>query len=283
MLAILLYFNYWHGLQKLSVGGNSTKAGDFIGYYLLYFIPFATAFLLQLFFYKNCNYFKNTWFWIILFLAPAIFSFRVNFNFYSQWINEAFKGTDQYFYLHTLSWVVRVVVLLTPVYIIWLLKDKNKQPFYGTKALQIVKPYVIMLLIMIPLIALASTQKDFLHMYPKAAFMSNMPATGSSRILQYISFELTYGLDFVSIEYFFRGFLILGLMRICGEHCIIPVACFYCTIHFGKPMAEAISSFFGGMLLSIICYNTGSIWGGLIIHLGIAWMMEVGGLVGNSF
>ena len=283
MLAILLYFNYWHGLQKLSVGGNSTKAGDFIGYYLLYFIPFATAFLLQLFFYKNCNYFKNTWFWIILFLAPAIFSFRVNFNFYAQWINEAFEGADQYFYLHTLSWVVRVVVLLIPVYIIWLLKDKNKQPFYGTKALQIVNPYVIMLLIMIPLITLASTQKDFLHMYPKAAFISNLPATGSSRILQYIFFELTYGLDFVSIEYFFRGFLILGLMRICGEHCIIPVACFYCTIHFGKPMAEAISSFFGGMLLSIICYNTGSIWGGLIVHLGIAWMMEIGGLVGNSF
>ena len=48
-------------------------------------------------------------------------------------------------------------------------------------------------------------------------------------------------------------------------------------------MAEAISSFFGGTLLGIVAYNTGSIWGGLIVHLGIAWMMEIGGWVGVIF
>ena len=69
-------------------------------------------------------------------------------------------------------------------------------------------------------------------------------------------------------------------MKICGKHCIIPVACFYCTIHFGKPMGEAISSFFGGMLLGIVSFNTGSIWGGLMVHLGIAWLMEIGGWIG---
>ena len=40
-------------------------------------------------------------------------------------------------------------------------------------------------------------------------------------------------------------------------------------------MAEAISSFFGGLLLGIISYNTKSIWGGLIIHIGIAGSMEI--------
>jgi hypothetical protein len=65
-------------------------------------------------------------------------------------------------------------------------------------------------------------------------------------------------------------------------HCIIPVACFYCTIHLGKPMGEAISSFFGGTILGIVVYNTGSIWGGLIVHLGTAWMMELGGWLRHS-
>ena len=100
---------------------------------------------------------------------------------------------------------------------------------------------------------------------------------------RYLVFELSYGFDFVSIEFFFRGFLILALMQICGQHCIIPVACFYCTIHFGKPMGEAISSFWGGLLLGIVSYNTGSIWGGLLVHLGIAWMMEMGGFLGSFF
>lgn len=98
---------------------------------------------------------------------------------------------------------------------------------------------------------------------------------------RYLAFELSYGFDFVSIEFFFRGFLILGLLQICGKHCIIPVACFYCSIHFGKPMGEAISSFFGGILLGIVSYNTRSIWGGLLVHLGIAWLMEIGGFLGN--
>jgi hypothetical protein len=29
-----------------------------------------------------------------------------------------------------------------------------------------------------------------------------------------------------------------------------------------------------------VVYNTGSIWGGLIVHLGIAWMMEAVGWLG---
>jgi hypothetical protein len=283
MLAILIYLNYWHDLERRYAGGGKTKLSNFTGYYLLYFIPFATAFLLQLLFFKDCTYYKNTWFWVILFMAPAFFSFRVNFDFHKDFVIENFTGTDQRFYLYSISWVARVVVLLIPVFIIWLIKDSANQPFYGTKALVGIRPYIFMLLIMVPLIALASTQKDFLLTYPKAKLLSEIPMNGWADKWRYLVFELSYGFDFVSIEFFFRGFLILSLMHICGQHCIIPVACFYCSIHFGKPMGEAISSFFGGMLLGIVSYNTGSIWGGLLVHLGIAWMMEIGGFLGNIF
>ena len=280
MLAGIIYLNYWHGLEKKYAAGGKTKLADFAGYYLLYFIPFATAFFLQLFFFKDCSYYKNGWFWIILFLAPAFFSFRVNFDFHQSWVINKWQGADQKFYLYCINWIVRVVVLLIPAFFIWLIKDKNVQPFYGTKALYNAKPYLIMLLIMVPLIALASTQKDFLQIYPKAKMLDQIPVNNFAGKLRYIVFELCYGFDFVSIEFFFRGFLILSLINICGMHCIIPVACFYCSIHLGKPMGEAISSFFGGSLLGIIAYNTGSVWGGLIVHLGIAWMMEIGGWIG---
>jgi len=283
MLGLLIYFNYWHGLEKQIAAGDNTKLADFAGYYLLYLIPFTTAFLLQLLFYKDCSYYKNAWFWVILLLAPAFFSFRVNFNFHRSWVLQTFTGPDKYFYLYCINWIVRVFVLLIPVLIIWLIIDRTNQPFYGVKALDSVKPYAIMLLIMVPLIVVASTQKDFLQMYPKAKMIHAMEVTGWAARWRYIVFELSYGFDFVSIEFFFRGFLILALMHICGQHCIIPVACFYCAVHLGKPMGEAISSFFGGMLLGIVSYNAGSIWGGLLVHLGVAWMMEIGGFLGALF
>lgn len=271
----LIYLNYRYQLESEYVAAGQTKLSKFAGYYLLYFIPFTLAFLLQPFFLKNCSYYKNHWFWIILLLAPAFFSFRVNFDLHQPLIKALWNGDEQEFWVQSLNWVVRVFVVLIPVFIIWWIKDKNNQPFYGSEAIKKIKPYLIMLLIMVPLITLASTQKDFLQMYPKAKFLAQLELVSKEKY--YLFYELCYGFDFISIEFFFRGFLILSLLKICGPHCIIPVACFYCTIHFGKPLGEAISSFWGGMLLGIISYNTQSVWGGLIVHLGIAWLMELGG------
>lgn len=283
MLGVLIYFNYWHGLEKKYVAGGKSKLSNMVGYYFLYLIPFAGAFFLQLLFYKDCSYYKNPWFWAILFLAPALFAFRANFTFHQPLVRNLFSGPDVKLYLYCFNWVVRVFVLLIPVIIIWFWKDRGTQPVYGTRPLDSLKPYLIMILIMIPVIALASTQADFLRTYPKAKILTNLQTSGGLPLWKYLLFELSYGFDFLSIELFFRGFLILSLAHICGQHCIIPAACFYCAIHFGKPMGEAISSFFGGTLLGIIAFNTGSIWGGLWVHLGIAWLMEIGGFAGNLF
>lgn len=275
LIGSCIWLNYRHNLEAGYVAAGQTRFSNFLGYYFLYFIPFAFAFFLQPFFFKNCSYFKNYWFWIILLLAPAFFSYRVNFDLHHPLIKTIWEGDKQQFWLQSLNWVIRVFVVLVPVFIIWWIKDRNNQPFYGSKAIQSVRPYLVMLLIMVPLIALAGTQKDFLQMYPKAKFIAELELISKERY--YLLYELCYGFDFISIEFFFRGFLILSLLKICGPHCIIPVACFYCTIHFGKPLGEAISSFWGGILLGIISYNTKSVWGGLIIHLGIAWLMELGG------
>jgi hypothetical protein len=275
LVGTLIYLNYWHFLEVRYAGAGKTKITQFFGYYLLYLIPFATAFFLQPLFFKDCTYYKDPWFWMILILSPAFFSFRVNFDLHHLLIKQLWSGDEQIFWIRSLNWVVRVFVVLVPVFIVWWIKDKRDQPFYGSKALKGLTPYLIMLLIMVPLIALAATQKDFLQMYPKAKFLTQLELP--SKKWHYLLYELCYGSDFISIEFFFRGFLILSLLKICGTHCIIPVACFYCTIHFGKPLGEAISSFWGGLLLGIISYNTRSIWGGLIVHLGIAWLMEIAG------
>jgi hypothetical protein len=134
---------------------------------------------------------------------------------------------------------------------------------------------------MVPLIAAASTQADFLAMYPKLKSFFLTDENMNLSWLHKLLFELSYGSDFFSIEIFFRGFLILAFIKWVGKDAILPMACFYCTIHFGKPLGECISSYFGGLLLGIIVYNTRSMFGGLMIHLGIAWLMEIGGYLGN--
>jgi membrane protease YdiL (CAAX protease family) len=96
----------------------------------------------------------------------------------------------------------------------------------------------------------------------------------------YVSiFEFFYGSNYVVTEFFFRGFLILALTRWIGPHIILPVAAFYVTIHIGKPLGETISSFFGGIILGVITYRTKSIWGGVLIHVGIAFAMEIAAYV----
>jgi hypothetical protein len=119
-------------------------------------------------------------------------------------------------------------------------------------------------------------------MYPKLKniqFLSGQNQNGWHKLL----YELSYGSDFLSIELFFRGFLVLAFMKYAEIDVLLPMAVFYCTIHFGKPLGECISSFWGGLILGIVTYNTRTIYGGLIVHLGIAWLMELGGYLGNLY
>ena len=55
-----------------------------------------------------------------------------------------------------------------------------------------------------------------------------------------------------------------------------PIACFIAAFILANRSAKP-SAVSGGLFLGIISYNTRSIWGGLLVHLGIAWSMELGG------
>lgn len=140
-----------------------------------------------------------------------------------------------------------------------------------------------MLLLMLPLIAAASTQADFLTSYPRVQKFASLDFANAAHWKHFALYEFLYGLDFFSIEFFFRGFLILAFVGIVGPRAIIPMAYIYVVIHWNKPMGELISSFFGGSLLGIVAYYSRSIVGGIIVHVGIAWMMEIGAFISKYF
>ncbi|HUP12076.1 MAG TPA: CPBP family intramembrane glutamic endopeptidase, partial [Niastella sp.] len=252
----------------------------FAGFYLVYFIAFAVPYLLVCLL-KGPSITHMKYLWLLVIIAPAVFALKVNFTGAAEWVLAHIPGTMGRFYSIVVNLPSKLVVVLLCLAGIWWIGN-YQAPFFGmtTKNLEWT-PYLLMLLIMVPLIAWASTQNDFLHTYPKLKQVSFIEQSVHRPWPYKLLYELAYGIDFITIELFFRGFLVLAFVRYAGEEAILPMAVFYCSIHFGKPLAECISSFFGGMILGIVVYHTKSIWGGLMIHLGIAWLMEVGAVVGN--
>ncbi|MBN8675779.1 MAG: CPBP family intramembrane metalloprotease [Chitinophagales bacterium] len=276
LTALLIGLNYYFQLDE-SISNRHSFGFSFISRYFIFLIAFGLPYFIIYRSNPKSN-FRQPLFRLLIFLAPAIFALKTSFSIS---LSIADNYTLNNYWNHVFYWPILLLIIVTILFTCWRFFDKE-QPFYGTIAKDMVwKPYWMMLIIMLPLIAAASTQADFLAVYPKLKSISSLSNTELSWWHKLL-FELSYGSDFISIELFFRGFLVLAFVKWAGKDAILPMACFYCTIHFGKPLGECISSYFGGLLLGIVVYNTRSIWGGLMVHLGIAWLMELGGYIGNS-
>jgi hypothetical protein len=273
--ALLIFLNYRLGIDD-KVSGTSGFFTKFNGRYIIFLIAFILPYFVYVFFTKK-NYFSSYAFLLLVLLAPAIFAVKTSLSFD---IKLAMDATKNNYWQYIVYWPALLLIVIVILFFLWNFFDSN-QPFYGIKTKGINwKPYWFMLLLMIPLVAAASTQPDFLSMYPKLTAITDGDKVSTWKK---ILFELSYGSDFITIEVFFRGFLVLAFIKWAGKDAILPMACFYCTIHFGKPLGECISSYFGGLLLGIVVYHTRSIFGGLMVHLGIAWLMELGGYIGNAY
>ena len=273
----LIFLNYFFKIDSW-ISSHDSFSINFTYRYFIFLLAFAIPYLFYLVI-SGKNYFNSRLFFFLILIAPAIFSLKIA-------LNIPFHFTDKSdwnnYWSQVFYWPVLLVIVVSILFIIWKSFYKEQSFFGATKKNFQWKPYLLMLLIMLPLISIASTQPDFQDMYPKLKSIIGVYSESNLHWWHKLLFELSYGSDFIGIELFFRGFLILAFIKWAGKDAILPMACFYCTIHFGKPLGECISSYFGGMILGIVVYNTRSIVGGLMVHLGIAWMMEIGGYLGNA-
>ena len=276
LTGLMIYLNF-HNDIDIKIDSADSVALRFFYRYLTFLIAFALPYFFY-FLLERKNYFKSPLILLLIFLSPAIFSWKMVMNTDLHLSNN---NNWDYYWNRVAYWPIRLIVLSFMLYIIWKL-FYSKESFFGLTIRGFDwKPYLIMLLIMVPLVAAASTQPDFLSMYPKLTDVDPVLDGVKNKWFYHLLHELSYGSDFISVELFFRGFLILAFIKVAGKDAILPMACYYCTIHFGKPLGECISSYFGGIILGIVVYNTRSIVGGLMVHLGIAWLMELGGYIGN--
>jgi membrane protease YdiL (CAAX protease family) len=77
------------------------------------------------------------------------------------------------------------------------------------------------------------------------------------------------------LELFFRGFMAFGLARVMGSLALFVMVVPYAMIHGNKPLAECLGSIVAGIALGTIALRTGSIWGGVLLHCGVAWSMDL--------
>ncbi|MDT0619783.1 CPBP family intramembrane glutamic endopeptidase [Salinisphaera sp. P385] len=92
--------------------------------------------------------------------------------------------------------------------------------------------------------------------------------------LDLLAWECVYLLQFVCLEFFFRGFLLHALARVYGASAIFLMSLPYLMIHFTKPWPEAAGAVAFGILLGILSLRAGSIWPGAFVHMSIALAMD---------
>lgn len=243
---------------------------------LFYSIPFFTAVFLIGIARKDFSFIMKTEFWVISFLSLLVLfinDFIVLFSVKSFPIDTRHYMSQIFFHLKA-----ALFYMLIPL-ICWYFYYKKKNPEFnrfGFTAKNFdAKPYFIMLAMMVPLIIAASFRQSFQWDYPRYVPGAAENYWGVSSYLTVFGFESSYSIQFIGLEWFFRGFMVLALSKFFGPAAVWPMVSVYVFLHFGKPMGETIGSLFGSFILGTISLHTKSITGGIIIHLGIALLMEL--------
>lgn len=275
--AVLIFINYHFNLNEYLVHAYSQNSLQIILYFFIYFSAFIICFVAYSFFTKAYKFWQQKLFWIIAISAPLIFGFQQYFYQYQNFVTTYFSTNSQAIYLTTFEWLCRSIILLSYSFLIWKITQRNDENNFSTNNVSVPKNmYWYMIAIIVPFVVLAASTPSFQEAYPKIKTVLNHEPS----LAKAFHFEAAYTLNFIAIEVFFRYILIIVLAKYCGPACIMAMATFYCTIHFGKPLTECVSSFFGGILLGIIAYEYKTIKGGILLHLTIAYTME---LAGNWF
>ena len=129
--------------------------------------------------------------------------------------------------------------------------------------------YLVLLAGIGPFVVMASYTPEFQSAYPF------YPIAQGERLWPWFwAWEVLYALQFVSLEFFFRGFLLHGLVRRFGYLSIFVMMVPYMMIHFQKPALEALGSIIAGFVLGTLALESRSIWWGAMAHVSVALSMD---------
>ena len=172
--AVLIWLNYQYHLEYELISRIRLPLSGFFGHFFIYMVAFAFPHLL-LFLIRKKNSSINPGFWVCLIAGPVIFAVKVSMDTN---VNVSANSQWNSYWNDIVYWPMRMIVMVAILIICRKLFYKDNALF-GLSAKKInYSPYLIMLLIMVPLIAAASTQPDFLAVYPKMKTVLPLPDEG---------------------------------------------------------------------------------------------------------
>jgi membrane protease YdiL (CAAX protease family) len=187
-----------------------------------------------------------------------------------QWV-EASGNTQIHRLLYWVCIIVAFYICFPALVIKLFLKQKLRDYGFGLgNSFKHYWMYGLIAVVMIPLVILFSFSPRFQQVYP---FYKLAP--GESLYPYFWVWQVLYLVQFIAVEFFFRGFILHGLKYRFGYYAIAIMVIPYCMIHFGKPMPEAIGAIFAGLALGVLSLATRSIWMGVILHYLVGFTMDI--------
>ncbi len=283
-LALSIALNYRYDIEDSVIDAYYGQNIRILLYGILYAVAYYIPLLLLAFFQPDKKSFlHDRRFWITSLFAIAVLSVDGSFHYHHAWLQTRLPAETWAYGIRLANQLVSLVTVLLPLYLFYRIAAPASH-FYGLTLRHFqAKPYGTLLLLMTPLIALASFSPDFLAAYPRYQATGGLSASGLPAWVPVAVYETAYGWDFISVELLFRGLMVIGMAHLLGRSAIVPMVTTYAFLHFGKPLGETLGSIFGGYILGVIAYQSRSIFGGILIHVGVAWLMELAAYAQTKF
>ena len=128
--------------------------------------------------------------------------------------------------------------------------------------------YLWLALIMLPPVFYVASWENYQDIYP---FYDHAGRSLTDLLL----WECFYLAQFLALEFFFRGFMVSQLRPWAGHGAIFIMVIPYCMIHFPKTASETFGAIIAGIVLGALALRGKSIWGGVLLHCGIALTMDL--------
>lgn len=169
-------------------------------------------------------------------------------------------GTQIVFYL-VVPMAVVVALRMRPSDIGWRVRGTSRDW----------KKYAALFVVAVPFVVVASATSEFQVRYPLYDVWEGQTGVWGDLAVWWP----LYVAQFVAVETFFRGYLVIGLAPVLGRMSIAVATVPYLMIHFVKPPAEALASIVGGVVMGTLAYRTRSVWWGVALHVAVAALMDV--------
>ena len=188
-----------------------------------------------------------------------------------QWIEPYFKGSSSIHFYQDLFWLYFIsFAYVFPCYAFCKYYLGMRLCDMGVKIKgfgQYVWIYLLGYAVMLPLIIWASTFDSFQNTYP-------LSLSAEQSTQDFALWEISYAIQFMALEFFFRGVMLFTLVRFYGLKALPIMIIPYMMLHFYKPGLECFASIFAGFFLSWAALRTRSIVVGMLIHITVAWTMD---------